>query len=77
MAPNLRVEDRLEIYEAIAYVISYMPMEQAAQALRNFTLEPVQSIHDTLALAQPAKDRIQGISGEFLTEHFSELLFIT
>jgi len=39
-------------------------MEQAAQALRNFTLELVQSIHDTLALAQPAKDQIQGISGE-------------
>ncbi|KAG6332079.1 hypothetical protein ID866_7007, partial [Astraeus odoratus] len=38
-------EDRLQVYEAIAYVISAMPMEKAAESLKTFSLDILSQIH--------------------------------
>jgi transportin-3 len=38
-------EDRRQVYEAIAYVISAMPMEQSAVSLRTFSLDILAQVH--------------------------------
>ncbi|KAF9244609.1 armadillo-type protein [Melanogaster broomeanus] len=38
-------DDRRQVYEAIAYVISAMPMEKAAESLRTFSLDILSQIH--------------------------------
>ena len=35
----------MQVYEAIAHVISAMPMEQAAQSLRQFALDILSLVH--------------------------------
>ncbi|VDB99715.1 unnamed protein product [Peniophora sp. CBMAI 1063] len=45
LGPRLDQEDRKVVYEAIAHVISAMPMEQAAQSLRTFALELLGNVH--------------------------------
>ncbi|KAJ3553023.1 hypothetical protein NM688_g3839 [Phlebia brevispora] len=44
-------EDKVQVYEAIAHVISAMPMEQAAQSLRQFSLDILALVH--AAATQP------------------------
>ncbi|KAF8213141.1 armadillo-type protein [Mycena galopus ATCC 62051] len=39
-------EDRRQVYEAIAYVISAMPMAQAAESLRTFSVDILAQIHE-------------------------------
>jgi transportin-3 len=36
---KLRQDDRIQVYEAIAYVISAMPMNRAGEALRTFAFD--------------------------------------
>jgi transportin-3 len=38
-------DDRRQVYEAIAYVISAMPMERAAESLRTFSLDILTIVH--------------------------------
>ncbi|ETW87387.1 hypothetical protein HETIRDRAFT_431738 [Heterobasidion irregulare TC 32-1] len=45
MGVKLGQEDKVMVYEAIAYVISAMPMEQAAQSLRTFALDILGAVH--------------------------------
>src|SRR6201999_1911707 len=45
VGPRLAQEDKLVVYEAIAHVISAMPMDQAAQSLRTFALDLLSSVH--------------------------------
>ena len=42
------------MYEAIAFVISAMPMEQAAQSLREFSLDILALVHAVATKATPA-----------------------
>jgi transportin-3 len=42
---KLAQDDRRQVYEAIAYVISAMPMEKAAESLRTFSLDILSQIH--------------------------------
>ncbi|KAJ8591523.1 ARM repeat-containing protein [Rhizopogon salebrosus TDB-379] len=42
---KLAQDDRRQVYEAIAYVISAMPMDKAAESLRTFSLDILSQIH--------------------------------
>ncbi|GBE77835.1 ARM repeat-containing protein [Sparassis latifolia] len=60
---KLAQDDKIQVYEAIAYVISAMPMEQAAQSLRAFSLDILAQVHaiarkPTLA----SKDELQAVA---------------
>lgn len=55
------------MYEAIAFVISAMPMEQAAQTLREFSLDILALVHATANKATIAtKDELKAATGTFL-----------
>ncbi|KIP12509.1 hypothetical protein PHLGIDRAFT_97884 [Phlebiopsis gigantea 11061_1 CR5-6] len=59
-------EDKVTMYEAIAFVISAMPMEQAAQSLREFSLDILAVVHSaaakpTLATKAELKVAIDGL----------------
>ncbi|KAI0687777.1 ARM repeat-containing protein [Cytidiella melzeri] len=47
MGAKLVQDDRVQVYEAIAFVISAMPMEHAARSLREFALDILQLVHAT------------------------------
>ena len=47
MGQKLVQDDKIQVFEAIAYVISAMPMEQAATSLREFALDILQVVHAT------------------------------
>lgn len=56
-------EDKATMYEAIAFVISAMPMDQAAQTLREFSLDILALVHaaaskPTMAIGQELKAAI-------------------
>ncbi|KAI6031674.1 armadillo-type protein [Pisolithus microcarpus] len=50
---KLAQDDRLQVYEAIAYVISAMPMEKAAESLKTFSLDILSQIHNAAGQATP------------------------
>ncbi|KAH7910876.1 armadillo-type protein [Hygrophoropsis aurantiaca] len=50
---KLAQDDRRQVYEAIAYVISAMPMEKAAESLRTFSLDILSQIHNVAAKTTP------------------------
>ncbi|THH33518.1 hypothetical protein EUX98_g661 [Antrodiella citrinella] len=54
MGSKLAQDDKVQVYEAIAYVISAMPMEQAAQSLRTFALDILSQVHAVAAKPTPA-----------------------
>ncbi|KAI0361316.1 ARM repeat-containing protein [Trametes cingulata] len=63
MGSKLVQDDKVQVYEAIAYVISAMPMEQAAQSLRTFSLDILERIHGLTAKTTPAtKDELVNIA---------------
>lgn len=45
MGSNLGQDERVQVYAAIAHVISAMPMERAAESLRTFALDILSGIH--------------------------------
>ncbi|KAH9944146.1 ARM repeat-containing protein [Epithele typhae] len=54
MGTKLAQDDKVQVYEAIAYVISAMPMEQAAQSLRTFSLDILGRVHTLASKTAPA-----------------------
>ncbi|THH18937.1 hypothetical protein EW146_g2139 [Bondarzewia mesenterica] len=67
MGSKLTQDDKVLVYEAIAYVISAMPMEQAAQSLRTFALSILESVHtvtvkSTVATKQDLRDVGDGLA---------------
>ena len=53
----------MQVYEAIAYVISAMPMEQAAQSLRTFSLDILEHVHVLSAkTTPPTKEELTSIA---------------
>ncbi|KAH9837030.1 ARM repeat-containing protein [Rhodofomes roseus] len=62
VGPKLVQDDRLMVYEAIAHVISAMPMEQAAQSLRTFSSDILAQVHTIAAKPTPAtKEELQSV----------------
>jgi len=59
IGPKLSQADRLQIYEAIAHIISSMPMEQAAASLRTFAFELLERIHVTTSKLSASKDDLK------------------
>lgn len=62
---KLSQDDKVQVYHAIAYVISAMPMDQAAQSLRTFALDIVAQVHTfTAKPTAPTKEEKQAINGK-------------
>jgi hypothetical protein len=51
------------VTEAVAFVLSYMPVEEVAAALRTFAMPLVQNIHDLSTAANVGRDEITSICG--------------
>jgi len=59
MGSKLIQEDKIQVYQAIAYVVSAMPMEQAAQSLRTFALDILTQVHTiTVKTSPPTKEEL-------------------
>jgi transportin-3 len=57
-------DDRRQVYEAIAFVISAMPMDQAAQSLRTFSLDILNQVHKlTNHRGTPTKAEMEEVGG--------------
>ncbi len=66
MGSKLVQDDKVQVYEAIAYVISAMPMEQAAQSLRTFSLDILGHVHALASKTTPAtKEELISITRKF------------
>lgn len=64
VGPKLVQDDRIQVYEAIAYIISSMPMADAGQTLRLFALDLVSQIHVAVSKgASVTKEDLQMIAG--------------
>jgi transportin-3 len=65
----LAQDDKRQVYEAIAFVISAMPMQQAGSALREFAVDILQQLHSLATKPTVAtKQELQEVSG--MTFHF-------
>lgn len=63
---KLAQEDKVMVYEAIAYVISAMPMETAAQSLRTFAADILEAVHNlTSKPANATKQDLQLVGGMY------------
>ncbi|PBL01247.1 ARM repeat-containing protein [Armillaria gallica] len=58
---KLSQDDKRQVYEAIAYVISAMPMERAAESLRTFSVDILSRVHDVTNQATVTKDEMQSV----------------
>jgi transportin-3 len=57
-------DDRREVYTAIAYVISAMPMDRAAHSLRAFSADILAQVHALVGLTTPpSKEDIRKVCG--------------
>lgn len=64
MGKKLAQDDKVQVYEAIAFVISAMPMEQAARSLREFSLDILALVHTTTSKPTIAtKEELKAASG--------------
>lgn len=60
---KLLQDDRRQVYEAIAHVISAMPMERAGETLKTFAIDIVSKIHAVANKTEPAaKEELQEVS---------------
>ncbi|KZT05860.1 ARM repeat-containing protein [Laetiporus sulphureus 93-53] len=63
MGSKLAQDDKIQVYEAVAYVISAMPMEQAAQSLRTFSLDILAQVHTIAIKPTPAtKEELKAVA---------------
>ena len=66
MGSKLVQDDKVQVYEAIAFVISAMPMDQAGQSLRTFAVDILSQVHTVAAKPTPAtKAELQTVGGLF------------
>lgn len=63
MGSKLVQDDRLQVYEAIAYVITSMPMEEAGQTLRLFSLDLITRIHEVTTKPTATKEELTTVAG--------------
>ncbi|KAF8584964.1 ARM repeat-containing protein [Ramaria rubella] len=72
---KLNQEDTLQIYEAVAYVVSSMPLEEATQSLRSFSTDILAKIATVLnKTTAPTKDELQLIVD--CLEHLETMLHV-
>ncbi|KAL4241751.1 Armadillo-like helical [Abortiporus biennis] len=57
MGSKLSQDDKIQVYEAIAYVITAMPMEKAGQSMRTFALDLLAEVHALLVKPTPATEQ--------------------
>ena len=71
-------EDKVTMYEAIAFVMSAMPMEQASQTLREFSLDILAVVHAAATKPTPAtKEEIKVAVGRlYMTINICSILII-
>lgn len=61
-------DDRRQVYEAIAYVISAMPMNSAAESLKTFSLDILAQVHTlSTKTAPPTKAEIEEVGSKLQT----------
>lgn len=66
VGPTLEHEDVIQVTEAIAFVLSFMPVGDAASALRTFAMPLIQSIHNiTSKSSEASKDELTLITSTF------------
>ena len=58
-------EDRSEVYRAIAFVISAMPMASAGESLRTFSFDILAKVHAVTAKQAVTKDEMQEVCGSY------------
>jgi transportin-3 len=64
---KLAQEDKVVVYEAIAHVISAMPMDQAAQSLKTFSSNILAAVFTTASKPGVAtKQELQDVGSTFL-----------
>ena len=66
MGSKLVQDDKVQVYEAIAYVISAMPMEQAAQSLRTFSMDILGRVHALASKPAATKDELVAITRMYI-----------
>ncbi|KAJ3574083.1 hypothetical protein NP233_g2008 [Leucocoprinus birnbaumii] len=67
-------EDRRQVYEAIAHVISAMPIDRAAESLRTFSFDILSLLHDATAKPNPSKEEMEIVSSGL--ENLETMLFV-
>jgi transportin-3 len=66
---KLAQEDRKQVYEAVAHVISAMPMERAALSLKTFAADLLALVHALALKQQPASaQEITDVCGEYRSD---------
>ena len=74
MGTKLGQDEKVQVYAAIAHVISAMPMERAAESLRTFVLDILKEVHAIGSKPTPTtKEELQNIS----CKCFDFLLFLS
>ena len=62
MGSKLGQDEKIQVYAAIAHVISAMPMDRAAESLRTFALDILSEVHAAASKPTPAtKEELQSI----------------
>lgn len=62
---KLAQDDRRQVYEAIAYVISAMPMDRAAESLKTFATDILAGVHAMSSKATLTKQEVETVGGMF------------
>ncbi len=66
MGSKLIQDDKIQVYEAIAYVITSMPMEEAGETLRLFTLDLITRVHAIAQKPTANKEELASAAGKRL-----------
>ncbi|CED82507.1 Nuclear transport regulator [Phaffia rhodozyma] len=62
VGPSLSQEDVIQVTEAVAFVLSEMPVEDSATALGTFTMPLIQQIHDVTQRSSVGKDDLYALA---------------
>jgi transportin-3 len=74
--PKLVQDDKRQVYEAIAYVISAMPMNLSAESLKTFSVDILTQVHDfAVRTTPPTTAEIQAVGGECIHSVLTFLVF--
>lgn len=64
MGSKLIQDDRIQVYEAIAYVITSMPMNEAGESLKLLSLDLIKQIHDNASKPGASKEQLTVVAGK-------------
>jgi transportin-3 len=66
---QLNQDDKRQVYEAIGFVISAMPMQAAGESLRTFAFDILAKVHTVVTSVTITKQQMTEASGEFQPLH--------